>query len=429
MLKTSITNLSLRGLTMVSKFILLLFIARYLSPEELGIWGLMNITLSISLLLVGLDFYVFNTREILAVDKTKYVVFIKNQLVFQLFAYLLFMPLLIGIFFVEVIPWQYAGWFYGLLILENFSQESIRLHIVLSRPTISSVILFLRSGAWVYAVIFFFYFEPDTRHLPMAWLGWIIGASASMILSFLSLRNLPWRIALQTPVDWAWVKKGLKVSLPLLCSTISFVGIQNLDRYFLKYYYGESAVGIYTFHYSIANLVNIVIYTGLIMILFPKLVSSFQQEDYVKYRAVMKKMTIGIIGGIFILVLLTLVFINPVLQIMNKQIYTENLDILFLLLINVCLLVVAYIPHYALFVRKLDRSIIISNVCALVVAVCANFLLVPRFGLTGAAYATMTAMATMFIMKVIMVNAASTGCSPGRIKGLSQILFSEKGKV
>jgi O-antigen/teichoic acid export membrane protein len=429
MLKTSLTNLTLRGMTMVSKFLLLMFIARYLSTEELGIWGLMNITLSIALLLVGLDFYVFNTREILAVDKTKYVVYIKNQAVFQFFAFLVFLPLLIGIFFAEVIPWRYAVWFYGLLVLEHLNQESIRLHIVLSRPTMSSIILFLRSGVWIYAVIYLFYFDPEARHLPTAWLGWMIGASAGIVLSLFSLRKLPWRIALQTPVDWAWIRKGLKIALPLLTSTISFVIIQNLDRYFLKYYYGESSVGIYTFYFSISNLVNIVIYTGLIMILYPKLVSSYQQQDFGRYRVIMRKMTAGIVGGIFILVFLTIIFINTVLKIMNKQIYTENLDILFLLLINVSLLVVAYIPHYALYVRKLDRSIIFSNLVALLVAVGANFLLVPSYGLTGAAYATMLAMATMLIMKGIMIGAATTDFSRDRIKGFFRIMFSEKGKL
>jgi len=427
MLKTSITNLILRGLTLVSKFILIMFIARYLSPEELGIWGLMNITLSISLLLVGLDFYVFNTREILAVDKTKYVVFIKDQVVFQLFAYLLFLPLLFGVFFAEIIPWQYAGWFYGLLILEHLSQESTRLHIVLSRPTKSSVILFLRSGAWVYVVIFLFYFEPDARQLPMAWSGWIVGAFASVLLSFYSLRKLPWRIALQTPVDWRWIKKGLKISLPLLCATISFVGILNMDRYFLKYYCGETYVGIYTFYFSIANLINVIIFTGLIMILYPKLVSSFQQKEYLKYRALMRKMTLGIIGSILILILLALLLINPVLNIIDKQIYAENINIFYLMLVNASLLVITYIPHYGLFVRKLDKSIIISNVCAMVVALGANFILVPKYGMTGAACSTMMAMATMLIMKGIMVNAASTGCSLDRIKGFFRISFSEKG--
>jgi len=360
-------------------------------------------TLAVSLLLIGLDFYVFNTREILEVSKLKYTVYIKDQIVFQIIAYLLLLPLFLVVFVSDILPWKYLGWFYGLLIMEHFSQESIRLHIVLSRPTMSSIILFLRSGAWVYAIISLFYFDSSARNLPVIWSGWMVGVSASILLSFYSLRKLPWRNAWRIPVNWVWIKKGLKTSLPFLCSTLSLTGIQYLDRYFLQQYYGEAFVGIYTLYFSISNVIHIVIYTGLVMILHPKLIYAFQHKEYDKYRAIMKKFTLGIFGGLSILVFFALILIKPVLGIIGKQIYAENINIFYLMLVNVSFMVLAYIPHYGLFVRKHDKSIIFSNILAFVVAFCANLILVPAYGLTGAAVATMIAMVTMAVMKGLLV--------------------------
>ncbi len=65
-------------------------------------------------------------------------------------------------------------------------------------------------------------------------------------------------------------------------------------------------------------------------------------------------------------------------------------------------LTISYIPHYALFVRKKDKAIVYSSLAALGVAALANFMLVPLYGLEGAAWAAMASMATMFLFKLIM---------------------------
>jgi O-antigen/teichoic acid export membrane protein len=66
---------------------------------------------------------------------------------------------------------------------------------------------------------------------------------------------------------------------------------------------------------------------------------------------------------------------------------------------TVSLLTLSYIPHYALFVRHLDKTIIWGTFAALAVAIIANSLLVPTYGLNGAAFATLSSMATLVIIK------------------------------
>ena len=80
-------------------------------------------------------------------------------------AYAVVLPLLLTVFLCGLISWKYAGWFYVLLIIEHISQESGRLLITLSRPTRASIVLFLRSGIWVYAVLATTYFGPTDLSL------------------------------------------------------------------------------------------------------------------------------------------------------------------------------------------------------------------------------------------------------------------------
>ncbi|RKX22201.1 MAG: hypothetical protein DRP35_02515 [Candidatus Zixiibacteriota bacterium] len=401
MVKNSLTNLILRGISLVSKFFLMFVMARLLSPEELGIWGLMNLSISISIILVGLDFYHFNAREILAVESSQYVYYIKDQFVLHLSSYLFFLPLLSILFIVEILPWKYMLWFYLIFVFEHFSEELNRILVVLSKSAVANLSLFFRTGFWVYIIIYFLIEEPDLRELPTIWFGWVIGIILSIILACYALRKLPWNIIFEKSVDWGRIKKGISISLPLLVATLAFVTMQHLDRIFLKIYYSEAEVGVFTFFFNIANVAQVAIFTGVIMIIYPKLIESFQKKDFDQYKLSMRKMMKGIVLGLVILIIGELISIKPVLKLVNKEIFNDNLNIFYLMLVNTSLLAISYIPHYSLFVRKMDFSIIFSTLVALVVAVIANFILVPAYGMVGAAFSTMTGFAVILILKSI----------------------------
>ena len=403
MLKTSILSLTLRGLTLISKFVLLLFIARFLTPDELGIWGLMNVTIAMSLLFLGLDFYIFNTREILSMDVIDRVPMIRDQIVFHSLVYLVALPLLLGVFFIKLIAWKYVGWFYGLLILEHISQESYRLLITLSRPTVANCALFLRSGIWVFAAIGAAYYSENLRSLTTFWSLWIVGVVVSIGLSIYVLRHMPWRDGLSKPIDWDWLKKGVRVALPFFMATMSFMGIQFADRYFLQYFWGEATGGIYTFYANITNTIHTFIVTGIVMIIYPRLVEAYQKKEFDRYKSLMRTMSFGIVGGLIVLVPIAALLIDPVLELVGKQVYAEQSSIFTIMLGTITILCLSYIPHYALFVRHRDRTIIISTIIALVVAMVANGILVPKYGLTGAAYAAFFSMATLFLIKLSVI--------------------------
>lgn len=148
-----------------------------------------------------------------------------------------------------------------------------------------------------------------------------------------------------------------------------------------------------------SNSIHVFVFTGVIMILYPRIISSYQKGQLGEYRALMKTMGMGIIGGVVVLIILAALLIEPVLELVGKQVFIESLDIFWLMLITVLLLCVSYIPHYSLFVRKNDKAIIISSVAAVIVGLIVNFVLVPTYGLRGAALASLSAMLTICLIK------------------------------
>lgn len=401
MLKEGIINVVIRSLTLASKFVLIFFIAKYLSPEEMGEYGLFTITIGIAIYFLGMDFYIFNTREILSSEKSEQVYLIRDQIIFHILVYLFVLPMLIFVFFSGTLSWKYAPWFYILLILEHLSQESSRLLITISRPLISNIVQFVRSGLWVYFAVAVAAMWSEMRNLTTLWFLWCIGGISSLWISCWILKKSGIYIDFNRSINWQWIRKGLKQSSLFFLSTLALMITQYIDRYLLKYYYGESLVGVYTFYCNIANVIQVFIYTGIIVIIHPKIIQAYQKNKVDEYRALMKKLSTAVIVGTIPLSLLAAVAIKPILMLVNKSAYQDHLTAYWILLIAVVINVLGQIPHYALYAKKKDKAIFISTICAMSVSILMNILLIPIYGLIGAAMSSVLSMITLASIKFI----------------------------
>ena len=63
-----VANITLRGMTLVSKFVLLFFLAKFLQASEVGLYGLLSATIGYALYVIGFEFYNFSTREMIGED-------------------------------------------------------------------------------------------------------------------------------------------------------------------------------------------------------------------------------------------------------------------------------------------------------------------------------------------------------------------------
>lgn len=411
MYKTSLVNLILRGITLGSKFILVFFMAKILTPDEVGVYGIFTVTVSIALYFLGMDFYVFNTREILSSDDSNHSILIRNQIVFHAIIYAIIMPILLIIFFLEIIPWEYVSIFYLILILEHISQETNRLLITFSRPIAANLTLFFRSGAWAYAIVLLFLFDNEGIHgLITIWIGWTVGILISIVISLYLLSDLKLHLIFKQPINWVWIKKGFFESLPFFGANIAIKIVEFSDRYFIKYFHGDALVGIYTVYNNIANVVVIFVTSGVILILSPKIIKSFQDGEIDKYRHYMRKLTIGTTVSSIIVGLLTAGGIFIVIDLLDNILYSQYLVSYWIRLLSVVIYSLSLIPHYVLYVRRADRKIIISSLIALFVALIMNLILIPKYNLTGASISVLLSFSVLFIMKTMFalrVNKSS----------------------
>ena len=407
--KDSFLSLILRASAIIGKFGLLFLIARNLPVADLGVYGLFLISISLLLYILGLDFYVFNTREILSNDSGNPAVLIKDQLVLHLIIYLIVFPLASILFFIDILEWKYLIWFYVLLLFEHLSQELTRLLITLTRPVSGNIVLFIRSGIWVYVIIAIYFISTEYFTLSNILKAWSVGAGLSVVFGGYYLKNLDWGEVRFHDVNWMWIKKGITTSLYFLGASIFIKAIEYADRFFIQFYHGEDLVGVYTFFISLANVIQTFAYTGIVAILFPPIVSAYQSGDMTRYRENLEKMAYYLVGSVLVYLLSAYFLLEYILQLVDKPIYREYVSSYWIMVSSVSFLVISLIPHYALYVRKLDRSIFYLTGVSLVIVLILNYLLVPDMKVIGAALSTLTGMIFLFVSKssVLLIEKLS----------------------
>lgn len=380
-------NLLIRSVSIFSRFILIFFLGKYFSLEELGTYGLFYTSISLGILVIGLDFYNYSNRELIYVSDDQKIGILINQVLFHSIGYIIVLLPFTLLFQYEILPWKYLLIFYGILISDHLSQELYRIYTILSFPIFANILLFLRNGIWVLLLLIFFYGAGINKHsLDWVFKFWLGGSVSSVVVGCIHL-FYTFRSKNKININFSWILKGIKVSGYYFISTLCLIGIEHVNRYFIEKWSGRSSVGIFTFYSQVANVINVFVYTLVIMFVFPHLVDAFNKKDEISFeiykKELKKKVTYwsiaigGILGiGIF-----------PVLYIMGKPEYYENIYVYYILLVANLLLNISYIYHYVLYAQKNDVKIFVATIISAVISLLLNIILVSTYQVLGAAIA------------------------------------------
>jgi len=387
-------------MSMLAKFLLIVYIGKYLSIDDLGEYGLFVTTITIAIYFLGMDFYTYNTREILAKGKDDRLPLIRDQFIFHLVVYVVVLPLMLSVFAMGIINIEYIIYFYLILVFEHLSQELYRLYTTLQKPIFANTLLFLRTGLWVYVIIVFWHFHiPNTTNLKTIWYGWSIGSFISILIGISYIFKEYNFYKLKKNINWSWIKQGVKVSIPLFIGTLAYKIIEFCDRYMIDYYMTKADVGIYTFFGGIANSINIIVFTTVVMIYYPILISLYQHSKTLEYENELRSFTFKTILVSFIVAIAIIFLVFPILDFMDKNNLKEHIHILYLLVIANILLNITLVPHYILYVMKKDLIIRNSSMIGAILNILLNLVLIQYYGISGAAIATIFSFTAIGILK------------------------------
>lgn len=398
-------NLTIRALTLLGKFILLFYIAKFLSVSEVGVYGLIVVLVSYALYAVGFDFYTYSTRELIRQPHSDWSDYLKKQLQFILATYIILLPLLsLGVS--TIIDPHWLIYLCVLIILEHLNQELMRLLIIDNKSVLASNLMFIRGGLWCYVSILLMYFHWIPQNLSSVLLSWILFDLLALLIGVYSIKQYL-HFHHSATVSFTWIINGLKICIPLLLSTLMIRAITTLDRIWLEHLEGIEVVAAYALFVGLTNSMISFLETGVFSFIYPKMIGSSQHRtEFFKHVRKMISQSTLLISLISIVLVLVLPYL---LAWIDKETYQQYRYVFYIILLANIFYCFSMIPHYILYAFNRDKLIIFSHMLGLLIFILSSLLFIYNRVPVAIAYGVCCSFFAILIAKIFFSLKVTSG--------------------
>ena len=361
----------------------------FLSPQDFGIIGLMSITVSLLTRFVSSPINSAFTRFYYAPEYREK----SGILLFNLFLWALLIIICCAIIF-----WQISEYLAGILLQDRNLAHLLKIYaLILFLQPFSSLFLCLlrmleRAKYFVFTSISSLLLSAGLTLylltvLKKGVLALIVGNLIGLIVTVIMV--LPVFIKKSTfKLSHSTLIPPLKYAYPLLLSEYSNLLIQSGDRYVLRIFNSVSTVGLYSFGYQIAGILQTALVTPLKQALQPVVLK--QEEDPEAIRHFLRTgATYFYLIGCAVCLLISL-FSREILMLFARK------EAFWAAWVIVPIITYSYVQHgLGNFVGwgmgLMKKSFHVSGIVlvAALMNIGLNFLFVPQWGMLGAAFATM----------------------------------------
>lgn len=382
--------------------LLIVLLTRTLSVAEYGIYALLSVTVSISMVVLdlGLSQYIIAKLSGLSSEERS-----------KHFFSLLFFNILIVIALVLLflIPSLY-DYVIGLLKLSDYTYEFslVLVMIVVSVATrlfnafftsakrlyLKSFLEFSNNTLWALMVLFYWLVlrELDLRITVMIW---FLGISLTLMFDVLfSFRNF--LVFVKGFVFNVGIfKKALKFSLPLVPFLMGGWIIIVSDRYILNYYWNSEAVGLYALVYQVLMVIFSI---GVLLpnVFYPYIADAFEnKKDYkILFNAAIKYSSMVVMPalvGFFVLR-------NELVMMISGVKYLPAVGVVPLLITFPLIAVYLHVMYLNFLLWEKTKILGLVFTFGAVLNIVLNFMLIPEKGMYGAAIATIVSYVVMYLV-------------------------------
>jgi O-antigen/teichoic acid export membrane protein len=268
------------------------------------------------------------------------------------------------------------------------------------RPLLYSVFAVgMRYGNLLFALVVFFYF---IKGLKGVLLGWAIADGIRMLFLFslfadkikIHFRSSPFLI------------EAIRYSFPLIWMEMANMILNFGDRYLLQYFMGSAAVGVYSAGYNLSSMAQSFLSSPLRLAVIPIYLSMWNKQGEKETKLFLSNvLKYYFMFGIPIMVGLSW-FGGEVITLLATAKYREAQVIIPFILMSLLLYGTYPIFSAGLRIQKKTTSLMYLTFLAGLLNIILNTFFIPKFGLMGAAYATLIAYAFYIspILKYLIIS-------------------------
>lgn len=242
-------------------------------------------------------------------------------------------------------------------------------------------------------VLLFAFVREEGDYLKYACIT-VIASVGSNILNFINSRKY---CAIHINARFNW-KTALKPILIIFASNIAVQIYVNSDITILGYLKDDYTVGIYSIASKIYLIVKNVL-VALLTVTIPRLAFCVGNGLISEYKNLLKKITNTIVLlGIPIVIGLILLSKNVILIIAGEKYINSQVSLIILCLAILFSLFSTIFNQCVLLQYKREKVFLRSSLVSALINITLNFIIIPRFGASGAAITTLIAELCMSIM-------------------------------
>lgn len=377
-----------RAFSFLVSFFMIAIVARYLGPENLGKLSYAQSFVSIFSIFASLGIDLIVYRDIVARPREENQIIgtaIFAKLIFGLLTFAVtiisaifintdqILILLIGIISLNFIfqPFSTVTHIFNARVLSKYSSYgSIAITILL--PTLKLLIIFFDKGILFFAGVI---------------------ALESLLYSIINVAI--YRLVLkESPSSWklhpAIFKQLFKDSWPLMLAGFSGYIYSRIDQVMIQHFIDYTSVGLYEIAVRLTEPLSF-LPAIIIGSLFPAVVNAKKINPQL-YNKRLKSLTILCLSISFLLVLTMFLLAPLIISILFGDKYTESIKILRIYAwTNLGAVTMSLIYNYFITENK-TKAFLFFTVTGASINVLVNLILIPKLGISGAAYATLFTM-------------------------------------
>ena len=400
---TSLTIMGLRGLTLVAKFALTLFIARFIDLETLGVYGLVAGAAVMFPVVACLGLISVLSRNAVSQQLNEVTHMLRRYWGIQAIIYGMISVIALGVgIYLHQLP--LTSIVVVIVFLEHVNGDLFVLLNHLLQPRLANVLMFFRTAGWICVYMVLAYLFPDLRNLQALLQFWIGGSLLAIVGFALSARNWPWLHPAPKGRHKEWFLYHFKASRILYANQIANTVAQYTDRYLVSLFMGLEFAGVYVLFWSIGNALSNLVDTGIIQISGPKLIKAHARQDG-SYWSVFRLLLVETITISIILAAVTALLVNIAVPYLNRPLVANWIQVLWPVLLGFVLRMAYEVQGTVFYSRHADRFTLFSGLFVIALSIAANLALIPAFALYGAASAIIFSYISGIIVRHIIITS------------------------
>lgn len=402
-MKQSLLIMALRSSTLGAKFLLTLFIARFLNLESLGAYGLITGFTVVAPVVIGMGLQNTLAREAVGQPLPALTHNLRHYWSLILALYTL-LGLAAAAWGIATGHTELALAIAAITALEHLNQDTFVILINRHRALLGNVLMFIRAAGWIFLYIAAAFLIPALRTLEWLLIFWLTGIILPLILFARDTRHWPWLITLKSPLNSEWFKTHLTKARFLFMSDVAYAASQYTDRYLITFFLGLETAGVYVFFWQIGNAVQNLVSTAINQLYRPKLILAFKQKDEEKYWALFRQNIKFTAANAVVLSLIVGICVAVCLPYLNKPLLAANIGLLVGILIGVTVRLITEVLTSILFSQHRDKQNAIALILTLTLNTLLNISLINVMGAYGSMLAIIASNVTIFGIRLKMIT-------------------------